>query len=221
MPVEVSVVPCNGKLILTGQLGEVMRESGMAAVTYARSRAAALGIRDDFFERNDIHIHLPAGAIPKDGPSAGVTIATALISALTRHPVAREVGMTGEVTLRGKVLPVGGIREKVLAAHRAGLKTVILPEENKMDLDEVRGEAKRELNFAFVEHMDQVLSIALRPERREEQVAIVLSETRSPASPRPALPSIAGPASEGPALPSSPKSSKSEAPATGLENRPR
>lgn len=175
MLVEASVVPGTGKLILTGQLGDVMRESAMAAVTYARSRASALGIRDDFFDRNDIHIHLPAGSIPKDGPSAGVTMATSLISALTRHPVAKEVGMTGEITLRGRVLPVGGLREKVLAAHRAGLKTVILPTENKVDLDEVRGPAKQELNFIFVDQVDQVLSNALLPHRQKEQTEVVLT----------------------------------------------
>ncbi|MGQ9675731.1 MAG: endopeptidase La [Chloroflexota bacterium] len=175
MLVEASVVPGTGKLILTGQLGDVMRESAMAAVTYARSRASALGIRDDFFDRNDIHIHLPAGSIPKDGPSAGVTMATSLVSALTRHPVAKEVGMTGEITLRGRVLPVGGLREKVLAAHRAGLKTVILPTENKVDLDEVRGPAKQELNFIFVDQVDQVLSNALLPHRQKEQTEVVLT----------------------------------------------
>lgn len=175
MLVEASIVPGNGKLILTGQLGEVMRESAMAAVTYARSRAAVLGIREDFFDRNDIHLHLPAGAIPKDGPSAGVTMAASLVSALTRHPVAKEVGMTGEITLRGKVLPVGGLREKVLAAHRAGLKTVILPAENKVDLDEVRGPAKQELNFIFVDQVDQVLSSALMPHRQKEEIDVVLT----------------------------------------------
>lgn len=176
--VEATAVAGNGKLILTGQLGDVMRESAMAAVTYARSRAAALGIREDFFERNDIHIHLPAGAIPKDGPSAGITMATALVSALTRHPVAKEVGMTGELTLRGKVLPVGGLREKVLAAHRAQLKTVIVPADNKPDLDEIRGPAKEALNFVLVDHMDQVLSNALKPERRAEEISVLLSGPR-------------------------------------------
>ena len=125
--VEATAVPGRGRLILTGKLGEVMQESAQAALTYARSRAAALGIAADAFDKNDIHIHVPAGAIPKDGPSAGVTMATALVSALTRRPIRKEVAMTGEITLRGKVLPVGAIRDKVLAAHRAGSKQIVMP----------------------------------------------------------------------------------------------
>jgi ATP-dependent Lon protease len=161
--VEATPVSGKGNLILTGHLGEVMQESARAALTYARSKAASLGIEENFYEKKDVHIHVPAGAIPKDGPSAGVTMAVALISALTQRPVSKEVGMTGEITLRGKVLPVGGIKEKVLAAHRAGIKKVILPKENEKDLEEVPQEIKEELQFIWAEHIDQALEIALKP----------------------------------------------------------
>ncbi len=166
--IEVTLMKGRGNLLLTGHLGDVMQESGKAAFSYARSRAAELGIPEDFYRRTDVHIHVPAGQIPKDGPSAGITMATALISALTRRPVHREVAMTGEVTLRGKVLPVGGIKEKVLAAHRAGIKTIILPAENKKDLEEIPAHVQRDLKFKFVETMDEVLSIALHDKPRPE-----------------------------------------------------
>jgi len=159
--VEATPVTGKGNLILTGKLGEVMQESARAALTYARSKAVSLGIEDNFQEKKDIHIHIPAGAIPKDGPSAGITMTVALISALSRRPVKREIGMTGEITLRGKVLPVGGIRDKVLAAHRAGLKRVILPEENERDLEDVPQEVKEDLQFTLVNHIDQVLEVVL------------------------------------------------------------
>lgn len=161
MVVEVAVVDGKGSLQMTGQLGEVMQESGQAALTYVKSRAAALGIDYEVFDRMDIHVHLPEGAIPKDGPSAGITIATAMISALTGRPVYHSVGMTGEITLRGRVLPIGGTREKVLAAHRAGLKTVILPEKNMKDLMDVPKAVRTDLKIIPVRHMDQVLKIAL------------------------------------------------------------
>jgi ATP-dependent Lon protease len=164
MPVEVAVLEGKGGVQMTGQMGEVMQESGQAALTYIKSRAAQFNIDLEVFERMDIHVHMPEGAIPKDGPSAGVTMATAIISALTGRPVFRHVGMTGEITLRGRVLPIGGVREKVLAAHRAGLKTVILPEKNLKDLIDLPKTAKAELKIIPVKHLDDVLKIALSSE---------------------------------------------------------
>lgn len=155
--VEVSVIPGNGQLILTGQLGDVMKESARAALTYARSRAAELGIEAEVFQKSDIHIHVPAGAVPKDGPSAGITMASALISALTKREVDKRIAMTGEVTLRGKILPIGGVKEKLLAAQRAGVRKVLLPKENEIDLREVPAEAKEQLEIVLVKHMDEVL----------------------------------------------------------------
>jgi ATP-dependent Lon protease len=161
MPVEVAILEGKGGLQMTGQMGEVMQESGQAALTYIKSRAPALGIDLDVFERMDIHVHMPEGGIPKDGPSAGITMATAIVSALTGRPVFKHVGMTGEITLRGRVLPIGGVREKVLAAHRAGLKTVVLPEKNMKDLIDLPKTARSELKILPVKHMDEVLQIAL------------------------------------------------------------
>jgi ATP-dependent Lon protease len=165
MSVEVTLMEGKGNLILTGQLGEVMQESAQAALSYTRSHAAALGIKKNQFDKMDIHIHVPEGAIPKDGPSAGVTIATALVSALSSRPVHREVGMTGEITLRGRVLGIGGLKEKVLAAHRAGLKKVLLPKKNEKDLQDIPRKVRKDLEFIFVERMDEVLPIALMPPR--------------------------------------------------------
>ncbi|MCL5959721.1 MAG: endopeptidase La, partial [Chloroflexi bacterium] len=159
--VEATLMDGKGNLILTGQLGDVMKESATAAMSYTRAKAKDIGVDVKFYETFDVHIHLPAGAIPKDGPSAGITMATALISALTRRAVRREVAMTGEITLRGRVLPVGGLKEKVLAAHRAGIKTFILPKRNEKDTGEIPADVKREMNFVFVERMDEVLSHAL------------------------------------------------------------
>ncbi len=150
-----------GKLLLTGQLGEVMQESAQAAYTYAKARASELGIADELIENSDIHIHLPEGAIPKDGPSAGITMATALVSVLTRRPVRKDVAMTGEITLRGNVLPIGGVKEKLLAARRVKIKTVILPEPNRRDLADMPKEVLEDLNFVFVETVDQVFAEAL------------------------------------------------------------
>jgi ATP-dependent Lon protease len=140
-----------------------MQESAQAALSYTRSHAAILGIKKSQFDKMDIHIHVPEGAIPKDGPSAGVTIATALVSALSSRPVHREVGMTGEITLRGRVLGIGGLKEKVLAAHRAGLKKILLPKKNEKDLQDIPRKVRKDLEFIFVERMDEVLPIALMP----------------------------------------------------------
>jgi ATP-dependent Lon protease len=164
-----------GKLQLTGQLGDVMKESAQAALSYVRTNAERYGIGKDFLEKSDIHIHIPAGAMPKDGPSAGVTMFTALVSMLTGIRVRHDVAMTGEITLRGRVLPIGGLKEKVLAAHRAGIKRVLVPERNKADLDEVPAEVKNDLEFLFVSKMDQVLEGALeempKPKPVDEKAA--------------------------------------------------
>jgi len=161
--VEVSILKGKGNIMLTGKLGDVMKESAQAGLSFVRSRAEEFNLEDDFHEKHDIHIHIPEGAIPKDGPSAGITMATALVSAITGRPVRHDVAMTGEITLRGRVLPVGGIKEKVLAAHRAGIKKIILPKENKKDLEDIPANVRRKLDFVLVEHMDQVLSKALLP----------------------------------------------------------
>lgn len=159
--VEVTPMPGKGLLILTGQLGDVMKESAQAALSYVRSRAKILGIPENLFAKSDIHIHVPEGAVPKEGPSAGIAITTALVSALTKIPVRREVGMTGEVTLRGRVLEIGGVKEKILAAHRAGLTTIILPKQNGKDLEDIPKNVKRDMQFILAEHMDEVLKVAL------------------------------------------------------------
>ncbi|MED3543939.1 endopeptidase La [Bacillus thuringiensis] len=161
LAIEVSVAPGKGKLILTGKLGDVMKESAQAAFSYIRSRAEELQIDPNFHEKNDIHIHVPEGAVPKDGPSAGITMATALISLLTGIPVSKEVGMTGEITLRGRVLPIGGLKEKTLSAHRAGLTKIILPAENEKDLDDIPESVKENLTFVLASHLDEVLEHAL------------------------------------------------------------
>jgi len=163
--VEVTLMEGRGNLTLTGQLGEVMRESAQAALSYARSRSAAFDLDPKLFEKTDIHIHVPAGAIPKDGPSAGITIATALISALVRQPVHKEVAMTGEITLRGRVLPVGGLKEKVLAAHRAGIKTFVMPKRNEKDMGDIPANVRRDVRFVYVQQMDEVLATALVDKR--------------------------------------------------------
>ncbi|MDR7314993.1 endopeptidase La [Brevibacillus nitrificans] len=159
--VEVSILAGKGKLTLTGQLGDVMKESVQAAFSYIRSRVNEWGIDPDFHEKNDIHVHVPEGAIPKDGPSAGITMATALVSALTGIPVKKEVGMTGEITLRGRVLPIGGLKEKCMSAHRAGLTTIILPKDNEKDIEDIPESVREALTFYPVEHLDEVLRHAL------------------------------------------------------------
>jgi len=183
--IECSILRGKGNLSLTGHLGEVMKESAQAALSYARSRAADLGIKDDVFTKCDIHIHVPAGAIPKDGPSAGITMATALISALTKVPVKWDVAMTGEITLRGKVLPVGGIKEKVLAARRMGIHTVLIPARNDKDVKELPANVKRGMEFILVDHMDRVLEGALATQARaKRRLQVAISAKRATASQR-------------------------------------
>jgi ATP-dependent Lon protease len=159
--VEAAIMPGQKTLTLTGQLGDIMKESAQAALSYIRAKYKELGVKQDFYEHGDIHIHVPAGAIPKDGPSAGVTMFTALTSLLTQRPIRNDIAMTGEITLRGTVLPVGGIKEKVLAARRAGIHTVILPKKNEKDLEEVPENAKKDLSFQFVQKMDEIIPLAL------------------------------------------------------------
>ncbi|MBN1954039.1 MAG: endopeptidase La [Anaerolineae bacterium] len=192
MAVEVSLMPGKGNLILTGQLGEVMRESAQAALSYARSLCDDLRLDPDLFDKIDIHIHLPEGAIPKDGPSGGITMATAMISALSERPVRRDVGMSGEITLRGRVLPIGGLKEKVLAAHRAGLKTIVIPKRNEPDLVEIPRKVVRGLEVVLVEKMDQVLDVALLPPPEESETGKKKARQDKKGGKRSALTTAAG-----------------------------
>ncbi len=169
---EVQVLDGKGKMSATGQLGDVMKESAEAALTYIRSRAHHLGLNKDFYRHVDIHVHVPEGAIPKDGPSAGITIATGLASALTKIKVRRDIAMTGEITLRGKVLPIGGLKEKLLAAHRAGIFEAVLPADNRKDLADLPDLIKNSMKLHFVEQMDEVLQIAL-----EEKLVALKEDT--------------------------------------------
>jgi ATP-dependent Lon protease len=175
LKIETALVPGKGRLTHTGQLGDVMQESIQAAMTVVRSRAAALGIESDFYQKLDVHVHVPEGATPKDGPSAGIGMCTCLVSALTQIPVRADVAMTGEITLRGEVLPIGGLKEKLLAAHRGGIKTVIIPEENERDLVEIPRNIKQHLDIRPVRWIEQALEIALLhlPTPIQEQSDIV------------------------------------------------
>jgi ATP-dependent Lon protease len=182
--IEATAYSGKGKLTITGQLGEVMQESAQAALSWVRSHTEELGLTPEWFAEHDVHIHVPAGAVPKDGPSAGVTMATALASLVRGIPVADDVGMTGEITLTGQVLPIGGVREKVLAAERAGLKRVILPLENVHDLDDLPAETRRELEFILVDHVEEVLDEAFTPKGRARRTRHTLLERQAAASAR-------------------------------------
>ncbi|MCX7733661.1 MAG: endopeptidase La [bacterium] len=180
--IEVSIIPGSGRLTITGKLGDVMQESVKAAITYVRSRSKELGIDPEFYSKTDIHVHVPEGAVPKDGPSAGITIATAIVSALTKIPVRPDVSMTGEITLRGRILPIGGVKEKLLAAHRYNIKTVLVPKENEKDLEDVPKEVLKTLNIKMVEHMDEVIELALEApaEKIWKGKGVSIEEGRSP-----------------------------------------
>jgi ATP-dependent Lon protease len=192
LTIEVITMPGKGNLNLTGQLGDVMQESARAALSYARSNAEALGIPPDFRERFDLHIHIPKGAIPKDGPSAGISMALAIISALSQRPIRADVALTGEITLRGRVLPIGGLKEKVLAAHRIGITTIVLPDDNRPDIVDIPPEIRKKLTFTFVKTMDEVIAAALLPREEsspvaEEIVQVVPEEEAAVAKERPNL----------------------------------
>lgn len=161
LQIEVSITPGKGKIILTGKLGDVMKESAQTALSFVRSKLDLLKVESNYFDEHDIHVHVPEGAVPKDGPSAGVTMVTAIVSAITETPIKKEVGMTGEVTLRGRVLPIGGLKEKSISAHRAGLKTIIIPKKNEADIDDIPESVRNELTFKLVSNVDEVLKIAL------------------------------------------------------------
>jgi ATP-dependent Lon protease len=182
---EATAYPGKGRLTITGQLGDVMQESAQAALSWVRAHAEQLGLDPEWFRQHDVHLHVPAGAVPKDGPSAGITMATAIASLVRGVPVAEDVGMTGEITLTGQVLPIGGVREKTLAAQRAGLKRVILPRDNEPDLHELPAETRRELEFVLVDSIDEVLAAALegdgRPKPKDRQVNLKVASSRSQA----------------------------------------
>jgi len=176
LTIETAVLPGSGKATTTGQLGDVMQESIQAAISVVRGRARRLGIKEDFYQKTELHIHLPEGATPKDGPSAGIGICTSIVSALTGIPVRADVAMTGEITLRGEVLPIGGLREKLLAAQRGGIKTVLIPEENTKDLAEIPDNIKNKLEILPVRWIDRVLEVAL--ERQPEPLAEVVESAQ-------------------------------------------
>jgi ATP-dependent Lon protease len=201
--IEVTIMPGSGKLTLTGQLGDVMKESAQAALSYTRSRVKELGIDPQFHEKNDIHIHIPEGAIPKDGPSAGITMATALISALTNRKISKDVAMTGEITLRGRVLPIGGLKEKSLAAHRAGITKVLMPLDNERDLRDIPESVRANMTFIPVAHMDEVLRHALSEPLNLQTGAASAGQEES------------GLRKENPAIPSSVSEENEDAPPLG------
>jgi ATP-dependent Lon protease len=180
LSVEVTIVPGRGKLTMTGQLGEVMRESAHAALSYVRSRATALGLDPNFYQKIEIHIHMPEGAVPKDGPSAGITLATALVSALCKVPVRNDLAMTGEISLRGRVLPISGLKEKALAAHRAGIKIILIPKENEKDIQDIPPQVLKNISLVQVEHMDDVLKRALMLDDRETMRVLGISAMQAP-----------------------------------------
>ena len=181
MPIEVALMPGKGQLTLTGQLGEIMQESIQAALSFTRSHAKEYNIKSADFENFDIHLHVPEGATPKDGPSAGITMATALISAFSKHKVRRNVAMTGEITLRGKVMPVGGIKEKILAAKRSGIKEIILSAKNKRDIDEIEKHYLKGLIFHYVDSVDEVLKVALMKNKVKQEMKFTFSEIKASA----------------------------------------
>ncbi|CAK0775357.1 Lon protease (fragment) [Gammaproteobacteria bacterium] len=187
LTIETAVVPGKGQLTITGQIGDVMQESVQAAVSVVRSRSTSLGLDPEFYQKHDFHVHVPEGATPKDGPSAGVGMCTALVSALTSIPVRANVAMTGEITLRGRVLPIGGLKEKLLAAHRGGIEIVLIPDENSRDLTDIPANIKQNLDIRPVRWIDEVLQVALErlPEPRwvEEEAVIVGVEKVIPVQP--------------------------------------
>jgi ATP-dependent Lon protease len=186
--VETSIMKGTGKMTLTGKLGDVMQESAQAALTYVRARAEQFGLSENFYKEMDIHVHVPEGAIPKDGPSAGIAIATSIASVLTKRKVRADLAMTGEITLRGRVLPIGGLKEKLLAAHRGNIKTVIIPEDNEKDLADVPANILKALNIVFVGNVDDVLKVALLPAAEE----IARKETGADELPLIVLPAAQG-----------------------------
>ena len=178
--IEVITTPGTGKVSLTGKLGEVMKESAQAAISYVRQRSAELGLPKNFYQKVDLHMHIPEGAIPKDGPSAGITIAVAIISALTGNPVRRDITMTGEVTLTGKVLPIGGLKEKALAAHRVKLANIIIPKDNEKDVPEIPENVRKKINFIAVESMDEVIEHSLKKKFSFKKTKKAASKTAKP-----------------------------------------
>jgi ATP-dependent Lon protease len=182
MPIEVALMKGKGKVQITGSLGNVMKESAQIAISYIRSNSEKLGINKDFYGKTDIHIHAPEGAVPKDGPSAGITMTTAIVSALSQTPVKQDIAMTGEVTLKGKVLPIGGLKEKTMAAYKAGVKTVIIPSENESDLQKIDDIVKKSLNFVLADNLETVFSHALEksdviPPRKILKNSLIIKET--------------------------------------------